>query len=196
MDAAPADTLTETLAAFARERCGALRVEVEWLGVDPARLAAGGRAAWEGDPCRRHPELALWWTVDGERHRWTVRPELVVWVPARLAAAPVPAGAEVVAVDGAARLDALSGGPWTGGAALAVRPLAAGEPLTAANVRARADAASGRAVVLRVRQGSLEIRTDGRLLEDGFVGRPVRAWVAATDAVVSGVLSDADTVDL
>lgn len=193
----PAAALTQTLAALATERCGAARVEVRWLGVDPARLPAGGAPAWDGDPCRPHPELSLWWTTGGDADRYTVHPELVVWVPAKVAARATPAGQPVTPVDGEAPLDALVGGAWTGtGAPLALRALRAGDPLCAATVRSPADAATGATVVLRVRSGSLEIRSDGRLLEDGWVGKPVRAYVNATQSVVTGLLSDPGTVDL
>jgi hypothetical protein len=51
-------------------------------------------------------------------------------------------------------------------------------------------------VVLRVRVGALEVRSDGRLVGDAKIGEPVRAWVRATDTVVSGVLTSPDTVDV
>ncbi|MEQ1567715.1 MAG: flagella basal body P-ring formation protein FlgA [Myxococcota bacterium] len=197
MDLAPPEpALLASLAAYATERCAATRVEVRWLGLDPARLPAGGRPSWEGDPCRPHPTLSLWWSVGGDADRFTVRPDLVVWVSAPVASTPADAGDEVVPIAGVAPLDRLAGGVWTGGPAVAIRALRAGEPLTGTSVRARADVASGAALVVRVRSGDLQIHADGRSIEDGRVGQPIRVYLLATDVVVRGVLTTPTTVDL
>jgi hypothetical protein len=120
VDAAP--EVEAALVDYVTERCGALRVEVRWLGLDPARLAPGGRPGFDGDPCRANPTLTLTWSVGTDPDRLRVRPDLVVWVPALVAARPVAAGAPVEAVAGEARLDDLAAGAWTGGDAVAARP--------------------------------------------------------------------------
>jgi flagella basal body P-ring formation protein FlgA len=193
MDAAELET---GLVAFASERCAAARVDVRWLGIDPARLPADGQAAWDGDPCRPQPVLSLWWTVPTGTVRYTVRPQLAVSVEAPVAARPVSAGEPVEVTRAIVPLASVTGAAWSGGPAVARRALAAGEPLTSLSVAPAPDLPSGAAVILRVRSGALEIRSSGKLLEDGRVGQPVRVWVAATDTSVRGVLSSRETVDL
>lgn len=195
MDAPPAE-LESALVAYVTERCSATRVEVRWLGLDPARLEPGGRPAFDGDPCRANPTLTLTWSVGADPDRLRVRPDLVVWVAAAVAARPVEAGAAVPAVIGEARLTELAAGAWTGGEAVAVRGMRAGEPLTRASVRAVPDARSGANVVLGVTAGALRIEADGRLLHDAALGDVVRAYNQATDAVVRGVLVAPDRVEL
>ncbi|MEQ1505726.1 MAG: flagellar basal body P-ring formation chaperone FlgA [Myxococcota bacterium] len=185
-----------SLVAYATARCEATAVEVRWLGVDPARLPAGATPSWSGDPCRPHPLLTATWTVGVDSDRVTVRPDLVVWVHAPVAAHPVEAGAEVEVTDGTAPLSALVAGRFTGDAAIASRALNAGEPLTRLNVRAKAAAVSGAEVTLRVRVGTLVVTADGRLLGDAQVGDVVRVFNHATEAVVSGTLVSPDTVEL
>jgi Chaperone for flagella basal body P-ring formation len=194
MDAAE---LESQLVALAIERCEAVRVEVRWLGVDPARLDPAGVGTWDGDPCRPRPTLALWWTVPSGTDRLTVRPQLSIWVEGPVAAEAAAVGERVRAVPGVVPLAALSsGGAYTGPAGVATRPMEAGDPLTVHTVAAPPDVPCGEKIVLRVRSGALEIRSEGRLLEDGRVGQPVRVWVAATDTATRGVLSADRTVDL
>lgn len=194
MDAAELET---QLVALATERCAAARVEVRWLGVDPARLDPAGVGAWEGDPCRSHPTLALWWTVPGGTDRLTVRPQLSIWVEGPVAAESAAVGERVRAVPGLVPLSALAGGgAFVGETGVATRTIEAGEALTTLAVAAPPDVACGEKIVLRVRSGALEIRSEGRLLEDGRVGQPVRVWVAATDTATRGMLSADRTVDL
>lgn len=184
------------LVAYATERCGAAAVEIRWLGVERAVLDEPGRASWDGDPCRAHPTLSLWWTAPAGVTRYTVRPELVIWVEAPVAAAPARAGEPVTGELALVELSALVGGRFTGGAAVARRALRAGDPLTSLTVAPAPDAASGARVTLRARVGDLEIRGEGKLLENARIGESVRVWVAATDVSVRGVLSSPDLVDL
>jgi Chaperone for flagella basal body P-ring formation len=194
MDAAE---LEAQLVALATERCEAARVEVRWLGVDPARLDPAGTGAWEGDPCGSHPTLALWWTVPGGTDRLTVRPQLSIWVEGPVAAEAAAVGERVRAVPGLVPWSSLAGGAaFPGATGVATRALEAGDPLTVHAVVAPPDVPCGEKIVLRVRAGALEIRSEGRLLEDGRVGQPVRVWVAATDTATRGVLSADRTVDL
>jgi flagella basal body P-ring formation protein FlgA len=194
VDAAPA--IEAALVEYVAERCGAVRVEVRWLGLDPARLLEGGRPGFDGDPCRANPTLTLTWSVGADPDRLRVRPDLVVWVPALVAARPVASGQPVEVVPGEARLSDLAAGAWTGGDAVATRAMRAGEALTRSSVREVPDADSGATVVLRVTAGSLQILAEGRLLQDASVGDEVRAYNEATDAVVRGILVAPDTVEL
>lgn len=197
--AGPAAEIEAALVAYVTEQCRAERVEVRWLGLDPARLTPGGRAGWRGDPCRANPTLGLTWAVGADPDHLTVRPDLDVWVSAPIAARPVARGEPVEVTDGVVPMASLSGGAWTGepGATLiAATALRAGEPLTRLNVRVAADAPSGSQVKLRVRVGDLVVTADGRLLSDGTVGHEVRAYVDATRAVVQGVLVSSDAVDV
>lgn len=197
MDAGVA--IEAALVAYVTEQCGAERVEVRWLGLDPARLTPGGRPGWRGDPCRANPTLGLTWAVGADPDHLTVRPELDVWVAAPIAARPVARGELVEVTDGVVPLASLAGGRWDGEPGLALvaaTALRAGEPLTRLNVQVPADAPSGARVDVRVRVGDLVVTADGRLLSDGTVGQEVRAYVDATRAVVRGVLVADDAVDV
>jgi hypothetical protein len=189
--------LQQELVAYVTEQCDATRVEVTWLGVDPTRLPAGvQQVRWEGEPCRAHPQLRLTWVTGGELDQYTVRPELVVWVPALVAAESAAQGELVKVEPGEAPLDKLTGPRWTSESAVALRSLAAGEPLTAAKVALPADAVSGARVTVRVRTGDLEIRAEGRLIGSARVGQRVGVHLDATGTVARGVLVSPDTVEL
>ncbi|MEZ4239358.1 MAG: flagella basal body P-ring formation protein FlgA [Myxococcota bacterium] len=196
MDVPAGEAIEQALVDYVTERCAAVRVEVRWLGLDPARLAPGGRPGFDGDPCQANPTLTLTWAVGADPDRLRVRPDLVVWVPAQVAAHPVAVGGEVEAVPGEARLSDLVGGAWADGAAVAVRELRAGEALTQLNVAAVPDAVTGAIVKVVVTSGSLRIAAEGRLLHGARVGELVRVYNQATDTVLRGVLVSSDTVEL
>ncbi len=189
-----ADDLQASLAGWATDACQAERVDVAWLGIDPARLPAGGTGRWSGDPCRAHPVVELTWGTGDDVDFYTLRPELAVWVAADVAAGPAAAGAAIRVTPGLVRVE--TAGSWPGGAAVAIRAVRAGEPVTLANARPAADLASGAPVSVVVRAGALEIRSAGKLLEPGRVGQPVRVLGTATHAILDGVLVDRDTVEI
>jgi flagella basal body P-ring formation protein FlgA len=189
--------LQQELVAYVTEQCEATAVEVTWLGLDLARLPPGAQQVrWEGDPCRAHPQLQLTWATGAEVDRYTVRPELVVWVRALVAAEGAAQGELVKVTWGSAPLEKLTGPRWTSESAVALRPLAAGEALTAAKVALPADAVAGARVTVRVRSGDLEIRTEGRLIGAARVGQRVGVHLYATGNVARGVLVAPDTVEL
>lgn len=190
-----APEVAASLVAYATEVCRAERVEVGWLGLDPARLGSGGVPVWSGDPCRAHPELKLVWAVGDDVDVLTVRPRLGVWVTAVVAAAPAAVGEPIVLVPGTARLDT-PGATWPGGAAVATTAVRTGDVVSLLNARTPPDVVAGTGITVRVRVGSLEIRAEGRLLDAGRIGEPVRAQNLATDAVVRGILVDPNTVEL
>lgn len=182
------------LAAWVATTCGALQVDVAELGVDPARFGDGGEVRWEGDPCRSHPTLRLVWSHEGDVDALTVRPVLEIRVAAPVAGRAAAVGEPLEVVLGPVLLGTAPA--FVGETALATRAVGAGEPLTVSNAMAPIDRTSGEAVALRVRIGALEVRADGRLLEDGRIGETVRVYNRATDTVVRGVLVSNDTVEL
>lgn len=187
--------VSASLVAYATEVCRAVRVEVGWLGLDPARLPAGGVPMWSGDPCRAHPELKLIWGQGDDVDVLTVRPRLGVWVPARIASAPAGIGELILVVDGTARIEDLDG-VLPVGDLVATTAIQTGDVVSATNARVRPDAAAGGDVTLRVRVGSLVITAPGRLLDAARIGGDARAQNLATDTIVRGTLIDADTVEL
>ena len=78
--------------------------------------------------------------------------------------------------------------------------LAGGERIAYRNLWPRLlvtpSADQGDEVVLRVRRGGLVVEAPGRLLADAAVGGPARVANPATEAVLLGTLTDANTVEL
>lgn len=194
MDVAP--LLLASLARYATERCGAVRVEVVHTGAEALVASGEGWAVWEGDPCRPHPTLHVTWTSEDDVDRWSLRPELRVWVVGKVAAADAPAGSDVEVREGELLLGAVAGEPWMGEHPRARRAIRSGEALTSLNVSERPLVVSGAWVTAKVRRGELEIRSDARVLADAALGDAVRVWVQATDKVVLGRLIDEHTVEL
>lgn len=184
-----ASPTTDSLAAWAAERCGATRVEVRWLGLTEDREpAADDQLSWSGDPCQPHPHV--WLTVIREGRKLSeihLEPGLTHFVRTTVAPADVAAGEELVPVWGEALLSEVRGGPVEGPVITKVGRRA-GEPVTSALVRPIPVALAGDAVTLRWARGPLVLTSAGRLREDGLLGEPVRVVVDATNKPLVGVL--------
>lgn len=182
-------SLVESLADWVAAECGAVRVDVEHLGVAEVD---GQPSTWIGQPCRPRPDLRLVLT-DGRRV--VVRPHLAIWLPASVAAAPAEIGDPISLRPGLVRVEALHGQPASEGWVARVH-IDEGQPLTTAVARPAPDALRDAAVDLRVTRGTVHLRAPGRLLEEGTIGEPVRVLNLATRTAQEGVLVDASTVEL
>lgn len=192
MDAATA------LVAYATTVCQAVAVEVHTIGVTEEMVTQGDAFRWSGDPCDPSPVLRL--SIEANRATvatLTVRPSLSVWVDGWVAPEDVAPGD---AVTGEPRLVRLQrgnahrvpgAGPWQ-----AVAPLVAGEVLTRGVVRAVPDAVRGTPVQVRVVRGGVTLKAEGRLLQDGALGEPVRVRNQATQSSLQGVLVAPDIVEI
>lgn len=189
-------TIEAALVDYATSRCDASRVEIVWLGFDPMQLTAGGKASFDGDPCRAHPQLSLTWSTGDDIDRYTLRPKLSVWVPALVAPEDVAIGEVLSGVVSSVPLAAGGAARWSEGPVVALTSISAGEALTHANSSRPYDALSGSAVIVKVRVGDLEVRTEGRLLGDGRIGDRVQVHIKSTGAALSGVLTTIETVEL
>lgn len=189
-------SLEESLSDYVAERCQAEEVEILWLGLDASRFDVSGRASWEGDPCRAHPQLTLIWSVAGDFDRYTVRPRIEARVFSLVAPGPVARGERLVGVPGTTSLSLRGQRPWTGGEAVALVALSAGEPLTEANVAPPFDAKAGSIVKVIVRAGALEVYAEGRLLVDARAGDRVTVQLSSTGATLRGLLLPSGEVSL
>ena len=188
------DAVATSLVAWALATCGAVRVDVDWVGVDPATIGPG-ELVWSGDPCRSAPELHLTAVVDGTpRRAVSVRPQLQVWVSAPVAARDVAMGEAVQATSGLVRVDRRDGKPVTDG--VARRALVAGTPLTDRVVGEPVDVRAGADVALVVTSGPLTVRAPGHALGSGCVGARIKVVNDATHTELTGVVRDAHTVEL
>ncbi len=186
------------LAAYVQQQCGAVDVEVHAVAVDDAAVHGAERVRWAGDPCRPWPVLRLEVLRDGAvAARYTVRPSVTVWVEGWVAAAPAAPGEAVAGARGrfalgrGVALRVQDEGPWRAAAAIE-----AGQPLTRDVVEPLPDATRGAEVQLVVQKGGITLTADGRLLQDGTVGEPVRVRNDATQTAQVGVLVAPRTVEL
>lgn len=182
------DPVAAALVSWAVATCGAERVDVTWTGIAPGVVADDAQLVIDGDGCRSRPRLRLTEIQGGVAvATLSLRPGLVVWVSAPVAAADVAAGAPGQTVPGLVSIDAVVGEPVAGPfvARVAVR---AGDPVTSAVVAEPVDAAAGATIDVVVTRGGLRIVTPGRLLHDARVGDDVRVAIAATGVATSAVL--------
>lgn len=184
-----------SLAEHAAAACGAVRVDVQWLGIDASRLADGGQPQWVGDPCRNRPDLQLVWLSSVGEERLAVRPWIELWTEGLVVAAPAAAGQPVQVAPGLVPWSKRSGDPLTG-AVIARRDLAAGDPVQSTTCAPAPDVRSGAVVTLRVQSGSLVVTSDGRALEDARIGESLMVRSDATDRALRGVLVDPGTVEI
>lgn len=193
----PVLPLVASLTGYVVEQCGAVEVEVHWVGVDPARVASDADLHWTGDPCRSRPELRLEVVRDAALDaRFTVRPSLSTWVETVVAEQPAAVGQTVAITTGRALLQDVRGTPRTDGTWIARVPLSAGDPITDAVTIAPLDGTAGDAVRLAVRAGALSIHAPGRLLADARIGEPVRVVNEATHSTLRGVLVEPGVVEV
>jgi len=195
---APATQLQveDALASWAAETCEAVQVEVHWVGLDSVALHPEARFAFEGDPCRRSPSIKLHIAEPGETPRsLTLRPQLELWVDAPVAVETVQAGEIVETRRGMVALQEVRGEPLDG-ELLARTRIEAGEPVTSYTARVLPDARRGDAVTVVTQRGALRVSAPGRLSEDGAVGATVKVVNQVTAATLTGVLVDAETVEI
>lgn len=197
----PVQTVAEldidaSLAEWARDVCGADRVDVEWTGLPSSQLpAATERLVWQGDPCRRRPHVRVAAVVDGvPTARFSVQPSLTLWALVPVAARDIAVGEPISVVDAEVDLAKVVGLPVRQGVALTV--IAAGRPVLESMVGTPFDASNGSSVELVYRRGNLMIAADGRLLEDAKLGDSVRVVNSSSRAVAQGVLVTSDRVEI
>lgn len=188
----------EALAAYATLVCNASSVEVHTLGVTAEMVAQGDTWRWSGDPCDPRPALRLAVEASGQVvANLTVRPTMTVWVSGWLAPSEVSPGQVVTGDPGPIALDRGTAhrvphaGPWQ-----AVAPLDAGDVLTRGVVRRVPDAVRGTPVQVKVMRGGVTLTADGKLLQDGAIGEPVRVQNDATRASLRGVLVTPEIVEI
>lgn len=178
----------QAVVRHAIEACGAVSVEVRWLGLG-AELPEAARFHVSGDPCAPNPRLALDVLVDGARvQSFAIRPSLHIVVPAPVAPRALAVGEAFEPVDGTAPIEELRGlGPLPG-RLIASRPLAQGDPVTARVAYRAPDVTAGTRLELEVTRGAVRVSVPAVLLADGFVGQTVQARNDVTGAVQRGVL--------
>lgn len=201
LDSASALSLPEvetSLIAYATEECEAEQVEVKWLGLSPG-LPGGPDAVfhWTGSPCQSRPSLKL--TVVENQSPvgvWRFRPALSVWIKVPVAAEAVPVGGLVRFDSGLALIQNVQGEVVTEGSWVARVAIQKGEPLTRRSLRVQPDILKGTRVRIEAQHGALSVSADGKLMEDAFIGKPVRVLNLATRTTQSGRLVASDRVVL
>lgn len=126
--------------------------------------------------------------LEAEGGRWAVRPRVVAWASVPVAAGPTERGERVRVVMERRRLDTLRGEDPVDPAEewIARVPFSQGDPVTRGRVRPLPDATEGEGATIVAGVGGLTVTAPGRLLEDGWVGKPVTTLNLATSAVVTG----------
>jgi len=166
-------------------------IEVHNLGL-PDTAPRGGR--WEvelpdeGPYCGGVYVRLVAFGAQGAVFRYTLRPQITIWVEAPLAARSTAAGEPVSVRVGRIPLESLRGEnpidpelPWQ-----ARVPLDEGDPVTEVRARPMPDAREGAAVTVVAGRGSVVVQAPGRLDEDAYVGREVRVVNLATRTLVTG----------
>ena len=197
-DVPPAELVESSLADYAIDSCKAETVEVRWLGLAEERLPTAIQdIVWDGDPCRRRPDLRMT-VVDAGKidAQYTLRPSLVVSVRVPVANADFRPGDPVTANWGLVPIEKVQGTPITSGNWAARVNIDAGEPITDAVVEQPIDAKKGSAVTLQIVRGALTLNAPGSLLEDARIGESIRVVNEATHVALRGVLVAPDTVQL
>jgi len=187
-----------SLIAYATEECEAQQVEVKWLGLSPD-LPGGSDSVfhWSGSPCHSRPTLKLT-VVENELPVgvWRFRPALNVWIEVPVAAEAIPVGSLVKAAPGVALIQNIQGQVVSDGAWIARVALRKGEPLTQRKLRVQPDIPKGSRVRIEAQHGALSVSADGKLMEDAFIGKPVRVLNLATRTTQRGRLVASDRVVL
>lgn len=186
------------LIAWAQPTCGATRVEVPWLGVDLARHTAAQTIVWTGDPCKGRPTLQLSFAdAAGAPHRFTVHPQLALWVPGAIAGEAARRGETVSVAHGDVAIHQVTGRLVVGnGPYVARMGIATGAALTELVVEAPPDARVGAILPVRYTRGPVVVSVDGRLLADAHVGDRVRFVNLATQLAGEGTLVAPDQIEL
>ena len=127
----------------------------------------------------------------GRCGRWRFRPKVAIWTKLPVAAKNVQAGEQVQVSFAKHRYDTLQGSFLrdTSKAWVARRRISEGQPLTVEMLRPKPTNLEGDQVDLVVKNGSITIKTRGRLMSDAMIGQKVRVFTAATSNVIEGTLT-------
>ena len=172
------------------------QLEILHLGLNPAsrcgssakvHIQFGKREDFQGSI----NAVAEAFDQSGRCGRWRFRPKVAIWTKLPVATKSVQAGEQVSIGFAKHRYDSLQGSflrdtsqPW-----VARRRIAAGQPLTVDMLRPKPTNLEGDQVVLIVKNGSITIKTRGRLMSDAMIGEKVRVFTAATSNVIEGTLT-------
>jgi len=195
-DLPPVPAIEQALVDYAKETCGASRVEVRWIGLGEKTISGEvSQITWTGDPCRLRPELRLSYTLHGERTSLTVRSQLSLWKQVPVTVHDLTPGTAIgdTRIDDVP-LEDIHGQPRTVG--VARRLIKAGEPLDSTVVVVPPDIERDQPVALRVSRGALVITAPGRTLQSARVGEKVKVLNEATRVALEGTLIDSSTVEL
>jgi hypothetical protein len=179
-----------SLVAYATKVCSAEKVEVTWLGLR-TELVGGEHAKfhWSGSPCQSRPNLKLTAVEDGiPVSTWRFRPALDVWLNVPVSAQDTAIGEVVRAEAGLVRIQDIHGEFPGEGVWVARVGLEKGEPLIQRVLRHQPDTPKGARVRIESNHGPLTVSAEGRLMEDAFVGKPVRVLNLVTRVTHSGRL--------
>ena len=181
--------VSESLVAYAGERCQADSVYLDTLGlawsVDPM---AGESLHWSGDACRQDPVLHLSVFSEGKfSARYSLHPVLRVERWGLIATHPSSRG-QAVRTEPALVPIWLAEPGEIQGAPIATRSVAAGEAVTRNNAAFGAERLAGDPVVLSVTRGSVSLLTEGELMANAAIGERVLVKNLQSGQVVEGVL--------
>jgi hypothetical protein len=181
--------VSESLVAYAQERCEADSVVLDALGlawsVDPS---AGESLHWSGDACRQDPVIHLSVFNEGKLSgRYSLHPVLRVERLGLIATEPARRGQAIQTEELLVPVWLVQGGVAEG-KAIATRSVRAGEAVNSNNAVFGAERLAGDPVVLSVTRGSVSLMTDGELLADAAIGERVPVKNLQSGQVVEGVL--------
>ena len=140
------------------------------------------------------------WKADVQCGRWTVQGDVEIWGQIPTAQNAAQAG-EVVEVQWTrGRLDQIREPLFeftpsmTNATLQAIVPIADGAPLNRNHVRRKHDFQQGASVVVLVQKGALQVRVQGNLLKNAYIGDTVKVRSQSSNTILEGELTESGMV--
>ena len=138
------------------------------------------------------------WVGDTQCGRWTLQTEIEVWMMVPVSKHTVQAGEEVVIHWERGRLDQARyplfatvpsdvsiNSKW-----VSTHPLSSGTILSATHLRRKPDFYQGDAVTLLINKGALQIRLEGTLIRDAYVGELTKVRSSSSNSILEGIITE------
>lgn len=140
------------------------------------------------------------WKGDVPCGRWTVQADIEIWGQLPVARNSAQAG-DVIEVDWIrGRLDKIREPlfevtPNMANATLqAIVPISQGEPLKRNHIRRKPDFQQGAPVVVLVQKGALQVKVQGSLLRNAYVGDTVKVRSQSSNSILEGQITESGIV--